>query len=166
MKNMDWRTLFESIGLVAIVLSLIFVGLQVRQDQLLARSDLGAGSLETFIPLSLTASDPEFAKTLAKMLNDPKNLTDDEMIQINGYLNAAKALFVRECYLVNRGVFVECKNMITAQLSNFFGSSYAKSWWRDNWQPNLILGDWVNAAVEDLDSDSEQRRLKSIIDGI
>ncbi len=166
MKKTDLRNVFESIGLVAIVLSLIFVGLQIRQDQVLARSELGAGSLETFIPISLTASDPDFAKTWAKMLNEPENLTDDEMIQINGYLQAAKALLVRECYLVNRGVFVECNDMVRAQLQNFFGSSYAQSWWRQNWYGNSHLEDWVNDEVKDLDADATRSDLQSIRDGI
>ena len=78
MRKMKWRDFLESIGLTAIVLSLIFVGFQIRQEQNLARADLGSRALETLISLELTVSDPAFAKTYAKMLDKPGDLTDDD----------------------------------------------------------------------------------------
>ena len=162
MGKIDWRNFFELVGLVAIVLSLIFVGLQMRQDQILARSELGAGTVEAFNDLGLTATDPEFARAFAKMLNEPDNLTDDEMIQINSYLIAAKSLFIRECYLVSRGVFSECTNFIKSNAGRFFGSRYAQSWWRLNWAPNPYLPDWVNDEVTGLGGDTNQQRLREL----
>ncbi len=149
-------------GLVAIVLSLVFVGLQIRQDQILARAELGAGTVESFNDLGLTASDPEFAITFAKMLNEPKNLTDDEMIQINSYLLGAKMLFIRECYLVARGVFADCTGFVNDNARRLFGSRYAKTWWRLNWAPHPYIPDWVNDLVVGLDDDATQQQLKEL----
>ncbi len=166
MSKINWRNFFELVGLVAIVLSLIFVGLQMRQDQILARSELGAGTVEVMIEVRSTVSDPDFAKTWAKSLNEPENLSDDEMVQINSYLANTKAIFIRECYLVSRGVFAECDNVLNSQIPKIFGSEYAKSWWRLNWRSDGILPDWVNTVVEDLEPDTIRGDLKSIRDEI
>jgi len=42
MKPVNWRALAEVVGIAAIVASLIFVGLQLRQSQDIALSELGA----------------------------------------------------------------------------------------------------------------------------
>ena len=44
-----WKDIAELIGSTAIVLSLVFVGLQVRQSQLIAQSDIALRELESTI---------------------------------------------------------------------------------------------------------------------
>ena len=168
MSNYDWRTVFELIGLVSIIVSLIFFGLQIQQESNLARSALGAGSIEAINELELRSSDPEFAKVYAKMLREPDNLSDDEMIQINSYLNAAKSLFIRECYLAFRGVFASCRRFVRNNVPHFFGSTYAKSWWRANWHrtSNPAISEWINDEVEDVEPDFLIEELESIREGI
>jgi len=46
MIEQRWKDAFELLGLVAIVASLIFVGMEIRQERDLARSDLAAQSFE------------------------------------------------------------------------------------------------------------------------
>jgi len=72
MKFGRWKDTFEAIGLVAIVASLVFVEFQLRQDQLIARSELTSESFELMIALDQNLLDPEFAGTYAKMRSDPK----------------------------------------------------------------------------------------------
>jgi len=158
------RDVFEGIGLFAIVLSLIFVGIQIQQDQALTRADLGSRGVETIINLKLHASDPDFAIAFAKMIDHPSELTDDEMIQINNYLSAVKSLFIRECYLLARGVYEECDEMFRGNAPYFFGSHYAKAWWKGNWRSGLYSEDWMNDVIEDLDPDTSGRMLNAVRD--
>jgi hypothetical protein len=44
-----WKDIAELIGITAIVLSLVFVGLQLRQSQLIAQSDIALQELESTI---------------------------------------------------------------------------------------------------------------------
>ena len=44
-----WKDFAELIGITAIVLSLVFVGLQLRQSQLIAQSDIALQELESTI---------------------------------------------------------------------------------------------------------------------
>ena len=47
MKTSNWRESAELIGIVAIIASLIFLGLQIRQTQAIATSEMNAGALIT-----------------------------------------------------------------------------------------------------------------------
>ena len=63
MKFAQWNEIAELVGIVAIVASLVFVGLQMRQDHVFARSDLGAGSFESLASLRQAMISDEFAAT-------------------------------------------------------------------------------------------------------
>ena len=98
MSSNRWRSIFEITGLVAVIASLIFVGIQLRQDHVIARSDLGAGSFDYMASINETMSDPMFANTYAKMLTKPRDLSVEEQISLNGLLMRVAELFSRECY--------------------------------------------------------------------
>jgi hypothetical protein len=48
MRTADWKGIAELIGIVAIVGSLIFVGLEVRQQQLMAQNEAGFNVVEDY----------------------------------------------------------------------------------------------------------------------
>ena len=163
MKKVDWRTLFEAVGLLAIVLSLIFVGLQVRQDQLLARSTLGAGTAQFTAEIGMMAIESEFQKTFVKMIFQPDQLTDDEIVEANWFLSAQRQVIMRECYLKERGVFVECDAVIRGVLRNYFENQFAKNWWQQaSWGNNPYVPNWINDKVAELDSNGNRRRIEEI----
>jgi len=108
MKFKEWNEIAELVGIAAIVALLVFVGLQMRQDHVFARSELGAGSFESLASLRQEMTGSEFAAVYAKMLEQPEQLTTTEQLQVNAYLDAAKVLTIRECYLLRRGIFEEC----------------------------------------------------------
>ena len=47
--EIDWKIIAESVGIISIVLSLVFVGLQLRQSQVIARNDIDGQFLENRI---------------------------------------------------------------------------------------------------------------------
>lgn len=162
MKNVNWKDIAELVGISAIVASLVFVGLQLRQDRSLARAELGAGSFESLATLRLALTSPEFATTYARSLERPEELTTAEKLQINGYLDAVKLLIIRECYLMQREVFTECHIMVREYGPYFFGNSYAQSWWRlQNPQQLSFLPAWVDAEITAIDPDLNLRQLRA-----
>jgi len=88
-KLNDWM---QVVGIFAVVASLIFVGLQMRQDQLIARAELTSESFELMIALDQNLLDPEFASAYAKMLERSEDLSLEEMVQIDSLLDAVKTL--------------------------------------------------------------------------
>ena len=153
----------ELVGIVAIVASLVFVGLQLRQDQVFARSELGAGSFESLASLRQEMTGSEFAATFAKMLEEPAQLTTAEQLQVNAYLDAAKFLIIRECYLYERGIFTECDIAVREYGPYFFGNSYAQSWWRLQSPKELtFLPGWVSDEISGIDPEYNLKELRAI----
>ena len=135
MVRYSWKEVLEGIGILSIVVSLVFVGLQIRQEQEIARAQLGSETSELVSAIYLTMTDPAFASTYTKMLHQPEQLTPEEMVQVNGILASVAEMFFRECYLLDRGVFTECHSFIDIHGERFFGNKYAQSWWRQNRPP-------------------------------
>ena len=62
------KDIFEVVGMLAIVASLIFLGFQVRQDHAIARAELNALLVEGSQALLEIRTRPEFSRTWVKML--------------------------------------------------------------------------------------------------
>jgi hypothetical protein len=152
MNKSTLKDTVELIGIAAIVASLIFVGLQLQQDRLLVRSEVGAVSLEFAATVHLAMSDPDISDPWAKMLDQPQNLTPSEILRIDGYLEAVRSVMLRECYLMAMGVFVECEAMVRGMAEKYFANEYAQTWWRNNHEPNPVgTADLINAVVTNVD---------------
>ena len=163
MKLKEWNEIAELIGIAAIVASLVFVGLQMRQDHVFARSELGAGSFESLASLRQAMTSAEFAGTYAKMLEQPAQLTVAEQLQVNAYLDAAKFLIIRECYLYERGIFTECHVIVKEYGPYFFGNSYAQAWWRLQAPRQLkFLEGWVDDEITSIDPEYNLKELQAI----
>jgi len=163
MKRTSWKEIAESIGILAIVASLVFVGMQMRQDRLLARAALGAGSFESLASLRLELTDSEFASTYAKALERPEQLTIAERLQINGYLDAFTYLVTRDCYLKEREVFVECEIIVREYGPIFFGNRYAQAWWKLQDRKRMsFLPSWVDTEIAAIDPELNLRLLQAV----
>lgn len=163
MKFKEWNEIAELIGIAAIVASLVFVGLQMRQDHDLARFELAAGSFENLASLRHEMTGPEFSATFAKMLEQPEQLTTAEQLQVNAYLDAAKFLIIRECYLYQRRIFTECSIFVREYGPYFFGSGYAQTWWQlQSPQQLSFLPAWVDDEITSIDSEYNLKMLRAI----
>ena len=126
---------FEIIGLSAVVISLVFVGLQMQQQRNLTRATLGAEGMQASQRVAQAISRQDVALAWAKMLNKAEELSPDEIVQVNSVLSMAKYLFMRECYLKEMEVFEECGYILRDQAPMYFSSPYAQSWWGKNKPP-------------------------------
>ena len=167
MKQRSWKELFETVGLIAVVASLIFVGQQLRQDHVIARSQLGAETFERLEAIHVLKGASEFSEAYAKMLIEPERLTDSERVQLDSMYQMLVNIWVRECYLVARGIYVECGNAIRMQIRRYFGNRYAKSWWKANGASEGIytLPEWVDSEIENADEDASRRFFLGVLDG-
>ena len=98
MNKTNWKDIAELIGIAAIVASLVFVGMQMQQDRVHARAELGADSFSNLASISLEMTSDEFAPIFARAIEEPGELTTAERLQVNGYLEAFTYLILRDCY--------------------------------------------------------------------
>mgnify|MGYP001815839083 FL=1 len=161
MVSGNWRDVAELVGIAAIVASLIFVGVQLRQEQIIARSELTSQSFELQFSLQQSMLDSDMANAYAKMIEGSESLSIGEKIQIDNLLAAARTMYIRECYLQARGVLVECKAIVQETARRYFGNPYGRSWWEANkpeFDEGLAIIEWIDDEIERLDPD-EYRNL-------
>ena len=160
MNRANWKDIAELVGIAAIVASLVFVGLEMRQQQVLARAELGSQSFEYMRSIRQAFSDTDFARTYVKMLETPSQLTDAEVSMLNGFFHELIQLVERDCYLVGLGVFVNCTSTMNRFYPEYFGNEYAKNWWLSTkrvYRPRLV--EQISPVIEQLDHDVSRRYL-------
>jgi hypothetical protein len=128
-KISSLKELVESVGIIAILIGLIFVYFEMRQNATIARAELVDGTAEQINQVYESLSDPEFAEIYSKSLREPGNLTDSEKIQLNSFYERVFRMFGRELVLFNLGVFGEYRSIPTQIAPTFFSSAYAAAWW-------------------------------------
>jgi hypothetical protein len=86
MKPSDWAHIAEVIGGVAIVASLIFVGLEVRENTQVTKLTLDRGIDQQNLALNLTlAQNSELADILVRAEMNRDSLTNAERIRFDNY---------------------------------------------------------------------------------
>lgn len=170
MTSIGKKELFEGIGLVAIVASLVFVGFQLRQDRIIARAELTSESFQFISAIQEDLTSNDIARVFAKMLEQPENLTLEEKIQIDNLFRRVTAAYRRECYLMSRGVLAECEEIIQATAWQFFGNAYGQSWYRlngpkgDDDSEFFPFPKWIETEIEGFDPNTYRRAVEDMIE--
>lgn len=163
MKESSIRNWLEIVGIVAVVASLIFVGMQLRQEQLIAHAELATGTADLKVRIYEMISEPDFAATYAKMLNAPDELSLAETVQLHGLHELVLQILMRECFIVTRGVFVECEDVFDELFPFYFGNQYSQQWWQANKSHSAYpLPAWVDKKISELDPSQTLRRLNGL----
>jgi hypothetical protein len=166
-RNEQWKHAIEITGMAAIVASLVFVGIQLQQDRVIARSELTSDSFQIISSIQDRLTDPDLAATFSKMLHDPEELSFEEKVQIDNLFKRVVGAYTRECYLKGRGILGECDAIIRATARDYFGNSYGQAWYRLNGPKGrendemFPFPNWVEAEIQGFDSDLYRQ---SIID--
>jgi hypothetical protein len=138
MKKTDKKQIAESIGIAAIVASLVFVGMQMQQDRRLARAELGSFALEFRASVDFGMSDPEI-------------------------LRSARGMMLRECYLMAMEVFGECESLVGGVAREYFSNKYAQAWWRHHHLSNPYgTGDILNEIVTNANSEGNLEAIEKV----
>lgn len=160
MKEIHWKDIAELIGIAAIVASLVFVGVQLRQEQLIARTEMASVSAEIKLQINDKISEPEVAATFAKMLTAPGDLSVSEKIQLHGLYWMVIEAFKRDCFIKDRGIFQECTEQIQSLAPFYFGNEFSQRWWQLNKQDTIYaLPAWADEHISSLDRDLTLRLL-------
>lgn len=159
MNQFSIKEILEAVGMLAIIASLLFVGLQLRQDQLIARAELDAFMLERSAAISEIKTSSEFSDTWAKMIEHPEDITISEASQIDGFLQLVLEVMFADCLFVDRGIFEECEEYGRAHIPMYFGNSYAQKWWKKNVKSGSRMS-WATEIILDVDPNLELQRLK------
>ncbi len=146
------KEIIEVGGVLAVVASLIFVGIQLRQEQIFAQADLGSITLEALADFDKGFEDPNVASIYVKMISDPEELSIEEMTQANATLNHIVRLWIREDFLYGLGVFTENERIVDEYVARMFGNAYAKAWWNSTKDRYPDYSEKMGTAIDSVDS--------------
>lgn len=77
------RNLIEAIGILSVIGSLIFVGMELRQNSIATRAATNSAIAESFLELNMVlASNPELARALSAWVEDPSEAPREDQILI------------------------------------------------------------------------------------
>ena len=122
MKKTDWKDTAELIGIAAIVASLVFVGMQMKQSQDIALSQASqartAISIETLLS---TTENPNYISAVAKGRSGKRaELTLEEQVTMSQYAIAVLMSYEDQHFQYNNGFVTEERwQAARASLKNF-----------------------------------------------
>lgn len=152
MMRISAKQIIDVGGVLAVIASLVFVGVQLRQEQIFARAALGSVTLESSAEFDQRFQDPVVASIYIKMISDPKELSIEEMTQANAILEHIVILWTREGYLFDLGIFGEDTRVVGQYAERIFGNAYAKAWWSSAKDRFPDFSDRFSNAIESVDS--------------
>ena len=134
MKFKEWNEIAELVGIAAIVVSLVFVGFELRQSTAIARSDAYSSFSSQFLDLVSDAALDERMSRLISQVNKgalPGDFKPEDQVSIRMYQGAAVRVWEGLFRSVQAGVLPEealesAANGILIN-NNFFRSTWAST---------------------------------------
>ena len=97
----SWLQIFANIG---ILVGLVFVGLQMRQEQQLASIQLQADTWNSGIEMTLAAVGENVARSYARMAMEPENLTAEDVAILSFWFRSFFLTLERLALLEEQGL--------------------------------------------------------------
>ena len=143
MKFKEWNEIAELVGITAIVVSLVFVGYELRQSTAIARSDAYSNFSSQFFELASGAALDERMSGLISRVNKgamPGDFTPEEQVSIRMYQGAAVRVWEGLFRSVQAGVLPE-DALESAANGILINNKYFRSTWTSTKQ--LYTNDFI-----------------------
>ena len=134
MKLANWKDSLELVGIAAIVVSLVFVGYELRQSTAIARSDAYSSFSSQFLELASNAALDKRMSGLISQVNQgalPGDFKPEERVSIRMYQASAVRVWEGLFRSVQAGVLPEMALESAASgiliNNNFFRSTWAST---------------------------------------
>jgi hypothetical protein len=120
------KSLVEAIGLAAVVLSLVFVGLEVNESTRATRSATAAETTATIAEwYTALGNDEQASRTLRRFITDPQSVSIEEQYQAVMNLHAIMLILQSSFYLEEEGTLTpQIRRSITNALTSEPGVQY------------------------------------------
>jgi len=157
MQTTNGKDIAELVGIVAIVASLIFVGLEMRQTRSIALAATYQTRADSEMFLMSYIQQPDIRRVWIKVENDEVLSQDDEWILV-GSLNIRFAYLENIHFQMENGMLSgETLNGHLLGISPMFAEPPFVEWWesgRDGWRPSFSR--YVDEFIERIDRDNRR----------
>ena len=141
---MDSDRITRSLALLAnlgVIVGLVFLAIELRQTSSIATADYRLVYAAGWRSVDESRQDEAFAKVLAKSIENPKELTLEEVIRLDAYYlgvidQLLSAHTARETGLVEGGL----DGVVNSVGAMYFSNEFARAWWKQ------VRPDWLKAS--------------------
>ena len=123
-----WLTLSANIG---VVLGLIILIVEVRQNATLTRAAMEAEKNDRLAAIELSLSSPAAAAAWTKSVRAPEDMSDAEIRIVEGHL--VSVMLQWDNMFQMEAVGLASRSRVKRHIQNmapyYFGSAFAKNWW-------------------------------------
>ena len=147
---MDKKSLIEAIGLTAVVLSLVFVGLEVNESTRATRSATAAETTATIAEwYTALGGNAQASSVLRRFITDPQSVSIEEQYQAVMNLHAIMLILQSSFYLEEEGTLTpQIRRSITNALTSEPGVQY---YWEQ--RKSIFVNEDFIAFIEQLFAD-------------
>lgn len=147
-----WLTLGANVG---VVLGLVLVFVEVRQNAELTRTQMEQQMNDMLANIELSIAEPEMAAVWVKSVREPEALVDSEIRMLDAHLTS---ILLEWDYLIQmEAAGLVTRDRVRRHVANtapaYFGSRFAKNWWQtqlSGWQ-GTIMEEVANPVISALD---------------
>ncbi len=163
-----WMSLGASLGVLA---GIILLAYEINQATLTTRFEMISSHHDRWVTIDLSWQDREFAAAWAKAMEDPKELTLTEMIQMNGFMWSYFDHIGTRRVLWDLGILDEAVPTLEETFSSnaymFFGNKFSQAWIEENREnigsPTMEIVDQVLSNVTAEETLDSYTRIKTLI---
>lgn len=158
---MNWEAIAaiaESLGALGVILSLVYLATQIRQNTQSVRMSSHHGMAQEFNHLSLAlVQDPEVVDLVSRGVVDPASLSDAERDRFYGYISTLFRVW-EELFQLDRKGLADPELWQARQrgMRRWLGLPGVQSWWHNAFPGPEMFVDSFRALVEE-----ELKRLDS-----
>lgn len=148
MEFADLEGMLQLVGTLGLIIGLVLVAAQIRQNSNLMRAELSSDRHDAWIEIDSAKRLDNFSQVLSKVIEDPANLSLAEMIEMDGYLMNVLAQLDREYVLADLKTFLsEPEKTVKENVEIYMGNRFAQSWWVEQKSDKL----WNKKMINDID---------------
>ena len=169
MNILELGAIGELVGGVAVIASLIYVGLQVRQNTRVMRGQAMAGLLVGQSSAETAIMGHDTAATFVKACESPADLTGEEIAKLWAYLNVVTMAgqHVHEMHSFGLAT-AEDRSAAIASIANWLSFPFGEVWWREFSTSGVLPPDFAEEIEAGLTANprSLQRQFEGMKEGV
>ncbi len=160
-KFNKWLTLGANIG---VVLGLIILIIEVRQNTSLTRATLETSGVELTQNYLEQMIKPATAEVFARSITAPETLTPSDIVILDNLLASQVQVWWQLILLEQEGLVQKARvaRAISNQAPYYFGSPFSKKWWDmevESWE-GTYMHDLADPIIREIDPSFIEKRLK------
>jgi len=125
----DWLQLLTSVG---VLVGLLLVVLEIRQNNELARAETSAGTFAMWESLSQSEFQSDINDLFVKSIEHPSELTTSEIMDLNSWLVNVVSIYQRNARMHAMGLAGDPEVGLRGAANYYFTGPFARAWLEEN----------------------------------